>query len=234
MKWKLHVLTEPFTGLLQNVYYMSKLSKWGSRVKVKGYNDWYQKKGDYNLRYTLYEKLGEQENLADVAMDYLEFGVSGGTSFRWWLQYNKNPGSRFFGFDTFEGLPEKFGPFAKGAMAVAEEAVNVSGSRHSFHKGLFQETLIPFLENYRGTNRKLIHMDADLFSSTLFTLSQLFRFLKEGDIIMFDEFAVPKHEFKAFMMFVESFYLEYEVLCAANNYMFIAFKIKANKKMITG
>jgi hypothetical protein len=37
--------------------------------------------------------------------------------------------------------------------------------------------------------------DADLFSATLFSLSQLYRYLNDGDILLFDEFAVPKHEF---------------------------------------
>ena len=65
-----------------------------------------------------------------------------------------------------------------------------------------------------------------MFSSTLFSLSQLYRFLKEGDIILFDEFAVPKHEFAAFKIFTESFYVNYEVIGAANNYLFLAIKIK--------
>ena len=85
---------------------------------------------------------------------------------------------------------------------------------------------MPFLEQYRSDRRKLIHMDADLFSATLFSLSQLYRFLNEGDIILFDEFAVPKHEFMAFQIFTESFYVDYEVIGAANNYLFVAVKIK--------
>ena len=69
-------------------------------------------------------------------------------------------------------------------------------------------------------------MDADLFSSTIFTFSQLYRFLEDGDIILFDEFAVPTHEFRAFQIFTESFYVDYEVIGAANNYLFLAVKIK--------
>lgn len=68
-------------------------------------------------------------------------------------------------------------------------------------------------------------MDADIFSATIFSLSQLYRFLNNGDVIMFDEFAVPKHEFMAFKIFTESFYLKYEVIAATNNYLFLAIKI---------
>jgi hypothetical protein len=70
-------------------------------------------------------------------------------------------------------------------------------------------------------------MDADIFSATIFSLSQLYKYLREGDIIMFDEFAVPKHEFMAFKIFTESFYIKYEVIAAANNYLFVAIKIKS-------
>jgi hypothetical protein len=69
-------------------------------------------------------------------------------------------------------------------------------------------------------------MDADIFSATIFSLSQLYRFLNDGDIILFDEFAVPKHEFMAFKIFTEGFYVNYEVIGAANNYLFLAVKIK--------
>ena len=226
MKWKLHGLFEPFTGFFLNAYHMSKLSKWRSQTKVNGYNDWYQSNCDYNRRLKLYEEVSKGENLENSAIDYFEFGVCGGHSFKWWLEHNKNADSKFYGFDTFEGLPEAFGPFGKGSMAVALESLNINDTRASFYKGLFQDTLVPFLEQYKSERKKLIHLDADLFSATLFSLSQLYRYLNDGDILLFDEFAVPKHEFMAFKIFSESFYVNYEVIGAANNYLFLAVKIK--------
>jgi O-methyltransferase len=226
MKWRLHGLVEPFAGLMLNAYNMSKLSKWRRQTRVNGYNDWYQHKWDYNRRLILYQNISNQEQLENMAVDYFEFGVCGGHSFKRWLEHNKNAQSRFFGFDTFEGLPEDYGPFAKGSMASALESLNITDSRASFYKGLFQDTLIPFLDKYQNGKRKLIHMDADIFSATIFSLSQLYRVLNDGDIIFFDEFAVPKHEFMAFRIFTESFYVKYEVIAAANNYLFLAIKIK--------
>lgn len=226
MKWKLHGMVEPFASTMLNAVYMSGLSKWRKQTKVTGYNDWYQGKWDYSRRNLLYEAVSKQENLANTEIDYLEFGVSGGHSFRWWLEHNTNSNSKFFGFDTFEGLPENFGPFEKGSMAVALEALDIHDPRAKFYKGLFQDTLVPFLEQYKPGRRKLIHMDADIFSATIFALSQLYRVLQDGDIILFDEFAVPKHEFMAFKIFTESFYVNYEVIGAANNYLFLAVKIK--------
>jgi hypothetical protein len=161
-----------------------------------------------------------------MPIDYFEFGVSGGTSFRWWLNHNSCSESRFFGFDTFEGLPEAFGPWGEGTMAASLDSLHIHDPRASFYKGLFQDTLVPFLQQYDNRSRKLIHLDADIFSATIFSLSQLYPFLKDGDILLFDEFAVPTHEFMAFKIFTESFYIDYEVIGAANNYVFLAVKIK--------
>lgn len=226
MKWRLHGIFEPFTGFMQTLTHMSKMSKWRKQTKVNGYNDWYQGKWDYNRREKLYDAVISQEQMGALPIDYFEFGVCGGYSFKWWLEHNSHPDSRFYGFDTFEGLPEDFGPFAKGTMAAALESLNVTDPRASFYKGLFQDTLNPFLEQYKSNRRKLIHMDADIFSATLFSLSQLYKYLNDGDIIMFDEFGVPMHEFRAFKIFTESFYIKYEVIAAANNYLFLAIKIK--------
>ncbi len=226
MKWNLHRVVQPLSSSLDLAVNMGEMSKWRRQHPVRGYNDFYQNTWDYNRRYQLYEAVKKQEGLAEQPIDYFEFGVASGSSFKWWLQQNQLPASRFFGFDTFEGLPEKWGPFEKGAMAHSLESLQIVDQRACFYKGLFQQTLIPFLDQYDNRNNKLIHIDSDLFSSALFTLSQLYRFLKPGDIILFDEFAVPQHEFLAFKIFTESFYIDYEVVGAANNYLFVAVKIK--------
>lgn len=68
-------------------------------------------------------------------------------------------------------------------------------------------------------------LDADLYSATLYVLTSLAPFLQKGDIIFFDEFAVPTHEFKAYYEFVQAFYPNIELIAAANNYYFAAFKV---------
>ena len=50
-------------------------------------------------------------------------------------------------------------------------------------------------------------------------------YFKKGDIIFFDEFVVPTHEFKAYLEFVQSHYINLELIAAANNYYFVAFKV---------
>jgi hypothetical protein len=49
--------------------------------------------------------------------------------------------------------------------------------------------------------------------------------LNKDDIIIFDEFGVPTHEFKAFTEIVSAYKLNYEFLGAINNYLQIAIKI---------
>ena len=79
-------------------------------------DDFYRPVRKYNDRKKLHEYIAQNEGLENAETDYLEFGVCGGESFFWWMEKNKNSGSKFFGFDTFEGLPENFGPYKKGEM----------------------------------------------------------------------------------------------------------------------
>ena len=61
-------------------------------------------------------------------------------------------------------------------------------------------------------------MDADIYTATLYVLTLITPFLKSGDIIFFDEFNVPLHEFKAFKEWSNSFYIKYKVLGGVNNF----------------
>jgi hypothetical protein len=167
----------------------------------------------------------EKENLTIAPVNYLEFGVASGQSFRWFLSQNANPESRFYGFDTFTGLPEDFGVYKKGTFNNNTEAPQIDDKRAKFYQGLFQQTLPGFLNVLNNNKRNIIMMDADLYSATLYTLTSLAPFLKKDDIIFFDEFAVPTHEFKAFHDFVQSYYANLELIAAANNYYFTAFKV---------
>lgn len=166
------------------------------------------------------------KEIKDDAFDYLEFGVFKGDSIKWWVQHNQHKNTLFFGFDTFEGLPEDFGMIKKGGYSANNTLPDITDSRCKFIKGLFQETLFPFLKNYDGSKRKVIHIDCDLYSSTMFVLSTLAPYLKKDDIIIFDEFVTPTQEFKAFHDFYSSFYFEFELIGSVNNYHQTVVKIK--------
>ena len=76
--------------------------------------------------------------------------------------------------------------------------------------------------------RLVVHMDADLYTSTLYVLTRLAPFLKPNDIIIFDDFSAKlgfAHEFRAFLDFFSSYKYSYEVIAAANLFWHVAIKI---------
>lgn len=218
---KLHVLFDWLSNYLIFLGNISRLSKWISLNKNKGFTNFYSFKFDNNDRLKLYEYIINAEKIEEI--NFLEFGVFNGSSYLWWADKIKNKKSVFYGFDTFEGLPEDWGAFKAGEM---ESGIpKTDDKRCVFIKGLFQNTLPDFLKSFDNSKKMVIHLDADLFTSTLFVLTTIAPFLKKGDIIMFDEFNVPNHEFFAFDIFVKSYYIKYEVLGGVNNYYQTAIKI---------
>jgi O-methyltransferase len=215
-----------FNHLFFFVRNFNELRSWISKANRKDLliNDFYSWKRDYPKRYKLFDIVSDKYGLDKKEVLYMEFGVASGSSFFWWMKKNTNPDSAFRGFDTFEGLPEDWGGFKKGAMAFDQK--EVTDDRAEFIRGIFQVSLHPFIESNKGlleNKSKIIHLDADLFSSTIFVLSQLYPYLKKGDILFFDEFNVANHEFLAFKIFTESFYVKLEPIGAVNNFYQTAF-----------
>ncbi|HKI77538.1 MAG TPA: TylF/MycF/NovP-related O-methyltransferase [Ignavibacteriaceae bacterium] len=225
LKLNLHVIFLPLNGILLNLAYLSQLSKWRKEIPKLPFDDFFNSKVIYENRFNLHNHIFESENL-DNEINYIEFGVADGGSIKWWSQKNTNPNSNFVGFDTFTGPPEDFGVLKikdfdkKGVVPQFED------QRVSFEIGLFQDTLPAFAENFDFSRKTILHMDADLYTSTLFVLTTLAFKLKKGDIIIFDEFGVPTHEFKAFKEFFSSYTFDYEVIGAINNYLQLGIKIK--------
>lgn len=132
------------------------------------------------------------------AIDFLEFGVFQGNSIRFWSEMNTAPDSRFIGFDSFEGLPEAWLKMSSGTFDAGGATPSVDDARVRFVKGWFQETLPGFLDGFAPRSRLVVHNDSDLYSSTLFTLARLDPLLIPGTVLIFDEFSVAMHEFRAF------------------------------------
>jgi hypothetical protein len=136
---------------------------------------------------------------------YLEFGVYKGESISYFSDHLTHRDARLFGFDSFEGLPERWGPNPKGTFSLNGVAPRIHDTRAEFVKGWFHETLPLFFE--RPIVRKLladpstkvfVHLDADLYSSTLFVLTTLWHYL-DRYYFCFDEFM--GHELRALQDF---------------------------------
>lgn len=222
-------LFKPLSKSFLFLAYFNKLVSWiQTNRKQFAFSDFYSPVRNYTKRFQLYQYIRDHHSKPDSTMVYLEFGVAEGASFRWWLMNNRHAESRFFGFDTFEGLPEKWGKFyEKGDMHFAMPEIN--DQRGQLIKGLFQNTLNKFISEQHNLLhspvKKVILMDADLYSATIYTLSQLYPALHKGDIILFDEFTVALHEFKAYTEFVSNFYIHLKPVAAVNNFYQVAFEV---------
>jgi hypothetical protein len=154
-------------------------------------------------------------------IDYLEFGVFQGETIRHWSCINHHEQSRFFGFDTFTGLPEdwkKFSVLAKGTFDCGGVAPQLNDGRVQFVKGLFQDTLDAFLAGFTPRSQLVLHNDSDLYSATLYVLTRCHDVLVPGTIVIFDEFSSVLNEFRALDDYCVSYRRTYEVLGVTNAY----------------
>lgn len=135
---------------------------------------------------------------------WLEFGVASGNTINYISKFTDDT---VYGFDSFEGLPEKWRDgYDKGAFSRSGNLPAVN-QNVKLIKGWFNETLIPFIKTH---NKKVtfIHMDADLYSSTKYIFDVLKNYIDDGCIIVFDElvnysgFDGDTGELKAFYEFI--------------------------------
>ncbi|MBA7551971.1 hypothetical protein ES705_44522 [subsurface metagenome] len=114
-----------------------------------------------------------------------------------------------------------------GTFTTNKELPEINDNRICYEIGLFQETLLKFLQRVDLKKTVIIHLDADLYSSTLFVLTSLISILPKGTIVIFDEFAgrCGTHEFRAFIDVMSSYNRKYLILGTTYNFMHLAFKL---------
>lgn len=162
------------------------------------------------------QKIWEQTLLSagvhpDSNISYFGFGVYNGESMRWWTTANRNADSKFVGFDSFKGLPEKWvgGSSEVGAYRAEHGKLNFDDFRVDLVEGWFSETLTEYFKafDHDDSSTIIVMFDADLFTSTVSAMANiLVQGAGSSQIWMFDEF-VPE-EARAFKIFVDSFDLE--------------------------
>lgn len=154
-----------------------------------------------------------------LAGHVMEFGVYQGTTLKIISDYFSN--QTVWGFDSFEGLPEPWfmkssqtGPrHPAGRFALdKEELLSVT---NQFAKrnvklipGWFNQSIVPWMNNNPGAV-SFLHIDCDLYSSTLDILNLLNDRIVAGTVIVFDEM-YPWNNFDQYDLWEQG---EFRALC---------------------
>ncbi len=142
-----------------------------------------------------------------------EFGVAKGASLRLLAGLTSRT---VHGFDSFGGLPEDWsGTREQTGAFTAKGRLPKVPSNVKLHPGWFDQTLPGFLKTSSGPCA-FIHVDCDIYTSTVTIFASLQPRIQPGTVIVFDEyFNYPgwrAHEYKAFQEFIKETGLSYKYL----------------------
>ena len=157
----------------------------------------------------------------------LEFGVATGRTlnqFAHWL-----PNKPVHGFDGFEGLPEDWtSRMRKGFFARS----NLPRVRKNCQLwvGWFDQTLPGFKEKVQLTRPiALLHVDCDLYSSTVTVLNKLKDNIVPGTVIVFDEYinypGWQLDEFRAWQEHCKMYGVNYEYIGRVSRHQKVAVRV---------
>ena len=145
----------------------------------------------------------------------LEFGVASGTTLEIIAEElaPRDDISVVAGFDVFSGLPDAWRTGFPRGIFEQENVPTVPGAE--IVPGLFEDSLPKFLKT-RTDKISFLHLDADLYSSTVTVLDLVADRLVVGTVIVFDEyFNFPgwrNHEYRAWIEFVGRTGTEFDYL----------------------
>ncbi|WP_271201443.1 hypothetical protein [Methylopila turkensis] len=149
---------------------------------------------------------------ADQQINVLEFGVRQGRSMRYWSEHFKNPDTRFVGFDSFIGLPEDWTENLKtGSFSTRGKAPDIDDPRISYEIGWFQNMLpgaIARRQQQLAGSPLFVHLDADLYSATLYVLGVLANHFDEY-YVAFDQFHLDENRALADFMTAYPFRVQF-------------------------
>ena len=154
---------------------------------------------------------------------YMEFGVFSGGTIRHIAR--RKPAATIHGFDSFVGLPSAWGGFNLGGGAFSRKGkLPRVPANVVLHKGWFSDTIPPWTRQVGGPIA-FMHIDCDLYSSTVDILTGLVKHMRPGTLVLFDEyFNYPgweRHEFKAWKEFVVTHGVKYEYLAYARQQVLV-------------
>jgi predicted O-methyltransferase YrrM len=137
----------------------------------------------------------------------LEFGTYKGNSIN--ALAKLRPTSTFYGFDSFQGLPEGWTAGTREGGLTTHGRIPPVRKNVELIAGFFADTLPKFLERHPNAPVAFVHVDCDLYSSTLTVLESLRPRLRVGSVLVFDEFYNyadwMEGEYKAWTEFCEKY-----------------------------
>lgn len=153
-------------------------------------------------------------NAVDVTGLHLEFGSYKGNSIN--MLAKLRPQQIFYGFDSFEGLPETWTMGCrKGAFSIQGKLPAVR-KNVTLIKGFYDQTALPFAKEHNDEKIAFLHIDCDLYSSTKTVLEAFRTMITKGTVICFDEYYNypdwEEGEYKAFIEFTETYKINFEYL----------------------
>lgn len=155
------------------------------------------------------------ENVNSKYKHVLEFGVGSGNTTKIIREIFGDKFS-FFGFDSFEGLPEDWTGTVHSKGAFSTDGVIPDIEDVKFFKGWFEDTIPKYLKE--ADIIALLHVDCDLYSSTKTIFNALHPYIKTGTLIAFDEWCYnfnpecDDHEQKAFYEYVDEYNVKFKFI----------------------
>ena len=165
----------------------------------------------------------------------LEFGTATGRTlnqFAHWL-----PHKTIYGFDGWQGLPEKFNDLPAGhfAQKLPEVLFNCQlvpgwfGARPLQDQSSIAEFTARDFASTHTAPIALLHLDADLYSSTKTVLDAFAKNIVPGTVILFNEYwnhpTWKKHEFKAWQEHCKMYGVDYEYIGYASDHQEVAIRV---------
>lgn len=160
-------------------------------------------------RYTFYSDC--MEYIKNKSGLFLEFGVYQGGTINLFSSMLRE--KVFYGFDSFEGLPEDWKDIVSaGHFRTSVPPVN---KNVNLVIGLFDQTLDNFLEENKEPI-SFLHLDCDIYSSVDYVLRKIENNIEDDCLIIFDDFLnfpnYKDHSLKAFSEFLIRTNYSYEFI----------------------
>lgn len=157
----------------------------------------------------------------------LEFGVATGRTLNQFARFL--PEKTVHGFDGFDGLPEVWDSRYETGAFKRDTLPDVRNNC-KLHVGWFDYTLPEFLEHAaHQAPIALLHIDADLYSSTKTVLDLLQKQIVPGTVIVFDEYlnypGWQLDEFRAWQEHVAAHRIKFEYIGYVSRHQQVAVRV---------